>query len=274
MNFLLRNNFLHYGDSLEYSKELEFPKFQEEMYKKELIGYLLSRNINSKYLNEIILNYGIRGKRIINISCFKRDVEDSLKCQNVFRKFRCRGFSYNFFDEMKGFRFQLRKELNLRFALMTSSDLFYPPKVRKHLTSVKRNHYRLSGYPSIAFALGSKIKNDWYIFVIQSDLIFEKPASIREHFRGWRKVILANIVQHASKEADNIFLCTAGDRLKCCHPRFAKPEKLPRNWEIFYDETAKFFNMKMTKTKTEVNIQIFARHKPVYTNQFYKLSFA
>ena len=272
MKFLLYNNFLHYGDSLKYLKNFNLSSSQEEIYKKDIIDYF-NNGEKSKYLIEIIQNYGTKRKRRIDIISFKKDIDNSLKFQILLKKLDCRGFSYYFLNEMVGFRYKLRREINLRFALMTGNNLFYPPKVKKYLFSERWNHYKLNNYPSIAFALGSKIKTDWYIFVIQSDLIFGTHACIREHFRGWRKVLLFNILNLAiKKNVQNIFLCTSKDIFECCHPRFNRPQKIPKIWKVFYDETAKFFNMKKVYAKSKINIQIFSRYNPIYKNRFYKLS--
>ena len=119
--------------------------------------------------------------------------------------------------------------------------------------------------------LGSNQNENWYIFILQSDLIFQNKSSIRDHFRGWRKVLLYNIAKLAKGKANNIFLCTSNDIFNCCHKGFMRPDKLPDIWVTIYDGTAKFFNMDFIKIKKRINIQIFSKQKPIYTNCFYKL---
>ena len=190
MRLLFRNNFLHYGDSLECLGSSDFSQINGQIKKNELIRFLLRQNRSSKYLTEIVSTYGGRRKKKIDVSDFRKDLENSLKVRRTFKELKCRGFSYHFFDKMAWFPFRLRKEINLRLALMTGPCLFYPPRVKDRLTSAHRyTHYWLDNYPCIAFALGSKIEKSWYILVIQSDLVFRKPAALREHFRGWRKVL-------------------------------------------------------------------------------------
>lgn len=273
MRYLERNNFLHYGDALERLKHFDFSTFEEDIQKIDLMDSIRRQEVHSKYVDEIVQCYGFRRSKKINVLKFKRDLSDSLKCRRDFMQLGCRGFSYYFVDGMEWFPFRLRKEINLRLALMSAGDLFYPPKVRRYLRRDLMNHYTVDGYPSIAFALGSEIGKDWYISVIQSDLVFKRPAALREHFRGWRKILFTQIVNCAKGRADNIFLCTSQDVFKCCHPAFLRPDNLPNNWKIIYDGTAGFFDMKRTRKTQKVNIQIFSKAKAVYANQFFKLNF-
>jgi hypothetical protein len=274
MKCICRNNYLHYGEALTALKTIDLSEFQmEEIYKKELLDFFAEKGINNKYLEEIILAFGTKRKRKIRILQLKNEIENSLKFQKEFKNLHCRGFSYYFFDKMQGFPFLLKKEINLRLALMSNDVLFYPPKVKKYLSSITGNHYSMNNYPSIGFALGSIIENDFYIFTIQSDLAFHTPTYVKEHFRGWRKILFYNIIKYAiRKKAENIFVLPADEVYRTCHPKYRKPKKLPYFWKIFYDETSKSFNMKLIRMNKTVNIQIYSRQPKIHTDRFFKLS--
>ena len=242
------------------------------LIKKLLITNLNTQNKQSrKCLIEIIKGY--KGNRVkkININDLKCDVEKSFLLREFFKSLRCRGFSYKVHESINLIGDPLREKINLRIALMPDDDLFYPPEVKRYLRRVSKNHYVYNGYRSIAFALGSRSDRKWYIFILQSDIAFRKRSYIKEHFRGWRKVLFANIMKLAIGKADTIYLCRAEDVIRCCHPEFWKPKKLPDSWRIIYDETAKYFNMKIARLDEYINIQTFKDLQPIYTNVFYKL---
>jgi hypothetical protein len=154
--------------------------------------------------------------------------------------------------------------------LIGSHELFYPPRVRNFLRRVQSVHYKEFGFPSIAFALGTKAPTGWYIFTLQSDLFFRK-AYIRHHFRGWQRILLYIIARQASAEGAEVFLPRGCDIVKACYPAKFKPDRVPRAWNAIYDYTAKHFGMELVPTLQPVNCQAVKDGEPVYLDLFYCL---
>jgi hypothetical protein len=167
---------------------------------------------------------------------------------------------------------QLRAGANLRIALVSGRDLFYPHRVKSHLEGVRwsDNHCFREQMPSIAFCLGMKAPKSWYVFVMQSDLHSKGPSCVREHFRGWRKVLFANIVAQAQGHVDVLYLCTAKDVRRACFPGTFKHSR-KQTWGNIYDLTAKEWGMPLVKVERAVNVSIY-RHTPsIFSRYFYEL---
>ncbi len=268
MRKIKRVNYLHYGDGL--SKITERIIRSDTATNFEEISTLLDRN-SSKYLTEILGRYQRKTIFRPEVDEFLSDIEDSNKKKKFFSNLECRGFSYRFYCDMKGFPYRLKKQVNLRVALIADDDLFYPPRVRKYLRRHSANHYFVFDAPAIAFALGRVTRKSWYVLVMQSDICKHGPASVREHFRGWRKILFANIVAEARKSAEYVFLCKSEDVLKSCHPNYPAPTSMPRTWKSIYGGTANDFDMQLVSLPRRVDIQLYDRKRPIYAEKMYRL---
>ena len=263
-------NYLHFGDGLSRLTE-SMVDFNRADDSQEFLTVLNGKNL--KCVDEILNCYRTGTSGIIDISGLHEDIVQTNSTRSEFRTYGCRGFSYKFYSDMEGFPYRLRRTINLRMALVADNGLFYPPRVRKYLRRHTANHYFAYDAPAIAFALGCVTRKSWYVFVMQSDLCKHGPASVREHFRGWRKVLLANIIDEARKTARYLFLCRGEDVLKSCHPDYSTPSSLPVSWKSIYDGTARSFNMNLVALPSRLNIQLYDRKRPVYAQEMYGLEF-
>lgn len=262
-------NFLHYGSALQHAKVIQGAG-TPLVDKRSLVRTLEMVHPKSD-LGVVVGGYGAKRQRKISVADLQTDLSNSQFLQTFFRKLTCRGFSHRV---ERGVRFNepLRRAVNLRIALMSDDSFFYPPLVKKHLRRVENNHYFSGGFPSIAFALGERRQDGWYVYVLQSDLVRTKSPFVREHFRGWRKVLFAHILCEAVEETRNVFLCLADEVLKACRPEFPCPNEVPKSWKVIYDNTAKFFGMELIHVCKAINIQIYPNLPAVRTNRFYRFA--
>jgi len=272
------SNYLHHGNALECWRLLGFPDRHGLHSKRALVKELGSCGGDTGHLAQIIQSYGPRRTRTIDVDRLRADFAATARLRERFRALNCRGFSYKIDCDitLAGPHSQealpLRREINLRLALMSSGDLFYPPRVRHYLRRFTRSHYSRDGFPAIGFALGIRARTAWYVLTLQSDLAFGTSAYVQAHFRGWRKVLFANLLSAAAADdADTVYLCTAQDVLRACHPGYYSPVQVPRAWECIYDRTAADFHMRPVRLRRPLNIQLFSRQKAVYTTRFYEL---
>jgi|GEM_PF-6065706 len=267
---LTRVNYLNYGDSLEAFRSMEW-WWDGFCLKRELIENLVTAKKPSPFLVEVLKSYGGGRSKRINMQELHADVLASLKFRREFSALECRGFSYSLHKSIKLAGSRLRKDVNLRMAMMPEETLFYPFRIKRYLRQCKRNHYISGGFPSIAFALGEIRDGACYIFVMQSDIMYRAPSQIRDHFRGWRKVLFENIVDIAKRECREIYLPMARDIVKCCHPSFFVPATIPDSWRMIYDRTATDFHFTATKLQVPVNIQVYQKLEPVLVRDFFQM---
>ncbi len=268
MKEVSRVNYLHYGDALQRIRRADLSSDQINT-KQQLLSSIENGYSNSRFIRAIVESYGGSRSSRLDVTEFKLDLSRTTKMRNLFSSLGCRGFSYKFFTDMAGFPYRLRSRVNLRVALVADQELFYPPKVRKYLTRHRANHYFVYQAPAIAFALGIITRKIWYVFVMQSDIVRRGSASVREHFRGWRKVLFNSIIDIAKETADYIYLCREEDVLKACHRDFPGPESPPENWRIIYHGTASDFAMARIELKRRINIQLYDRKHPIYSKSMY-----
>lgn len=263
-------NYLHFGDGLSRLTEavVDFNRADDS---QEFLTVLNGNN--SKCVDEILNYYRTGTSGIIDISGLHEDIVQTNSTRSEFHTHGCRGFSYKFYSDMEGFPYRLRRTINLRMALVADSALFYPPRVRRYLRRHTANHYFAYAAPAIAFALGRVTRKSLHVFIMQSDLYKYGPAPVREHFRGWRKILFANIVAEARKTARDVFLCKGEDVLKSCHPDYSAPSSLPASWKRIYDGTASYFDMELVTVPKRLNIQLYDRKRPVYAEEMYCLDF-
>ncbi len=275
-----RANYLHYGDALE-CPELAFLDGRHGVVPKALVvEEITARGANGACLAGIVRAYGPPRSRLVNLDRLLGDLRASVALRARFQKLGCRGFSYRFsrvgslMGPVSCDWLVLRRQVDLRFALMPEEALFYPPRVWEYVRHRRRGHCFRSGLPAIAFALGAQIRDAWHIFALQSDFAFSAPSYVRDHFRGWRKVLFADILRTAMDKVRVVRLCTAADALRACHPEYRVPQAVPQSWEPIYEGTAADFGMKPVELGRSVNIQVFSGQPAVYTRRFYEYVFA
>lgn len=273
---MLFSNYLHYGNALEHWQFCGFAGRHGLHSKRALIEELGRCGGDSGHLAQIIRGYGPLRARTVDVDQLRADFAATVSLRARFRALDCRGFSYRIDREItltgphSRVALPLRREINLRLALMSGGDLFYPARVRQYLRRFTLSHYSRNGFPAIAFALAIQQPGALYVLTLQSDLASGTPARIREHFRGWRKVLFANVLGTAG-DTEALYLCTAQDALRTCHPDCRAPSSVPPVWECVYDRTAAEFGMQLVHLNKALNIQLYRRQKAVYASSFYEL---
>jgi hypothetical protein len=265
-----RVNYLNYGDSLDGLLALYNNLAGEFRVKQELIEELQDLGKPSQFLIEVIKSYGGRKTGRIDLHALLHDIKESVSFKGKFAEFGCRGFSYVLHEYIDLISENLREDINLRIALMPDEKLFYPPRIRRYLRRAWFNHYLSDGYPSICFALGKITNETCYVFIMQSDLAYREPAFIRDHFRGWRKLLFKNVALIANRKCRTIYLPSAHDVTRCCHP-FRRPNTSPKSWLMIYDRTAEDFQFSPASLRETVNIQVYRDLAPVLVREFFKL---
>jgi hypothetical protein len=265
-----RINYLNYGDALNALLAFYDILVGDFRVKHDFINELRDPGKTNQFLLEIIKSYGGRKMGRIDLQALRHDIMESVSFKNKFTELGCRGFSYILHEFIDLRSENLREDINLRIALMPDEKLFYPPRVRRYLRRNWLNHYLSDGFPSICFALGKLTDEACFVFIMQSDLAYRKPAFIRDHFRGWRKILLKNIALITTRRCRTIYLPSAHDVLKCCHP-FRKPMTTPKSWLIIYDGTAEDFQFSPVRLQEPVNIQVYRDLAPIFIREFFKL---
>jgi hypothetical protein len=271
-------DYLHCGQALERLHEL--PATNRAMARTDLLARLGSASSSSS-LRHLIEGYQ-PARKAINLGELKRGMTASLLWRQQFRALGSRGFSYELDTTMRGYdrafvsSSKLDRRIDLRIALMPGRQLFYPPLVRACLEGVawSENHYFRDGLPSIAFALGTRTPDDWFIFAMQSDLTSRGPACIREHFRGWRRVLFANVVAQAAGEASAVYLCRAEDIETARAGETQADCGSSTLLSKIYDQTARDWGMPLTRLRAPVDIQILRARHPVWADRFHGLVLA
>jgi hypothetical protein len=263
-------NYMHFGSALQHRESMPWRELQGVRRKSDVLSTIRAENNVNTDLVELVRSYGPSRSQRLDTERFQLDMSRSLIYQAQFKALGCRGFSYRVADDIE-FPDPFAKHITLRLALLTSKDLFYPPRVRTYLRRVNNNHYFSGGFPSIGFAFGTKLGHEWFVFVLQSDLAVRTPSYVKSHFRGWARILFSTIMRKARNQAKAIYICRASDALKTCHPLFPKPQQVPYSWQVTYDGTADFFGMQLVRLQKPVNMQLYPRQKPILVEHFYKL---
>ena len=264
-------NYLNYGSSP--NALLSILDFDNGVfYKDELIDKFRKTNAIDKFSLEIIRSYHGEKTKRINLQSFKQDLKKSLELKNAFSSLGCRGFSSVLHGSIDIDCPELDNDVNLKIALMPDEKLFYPPRIRRYFRRHYYSHYRFNRYPSICFALGKLTDEACCIIIMQSDFVHRNPSFIRDHFRGWRKILMKNILEIVKGRCNSIYLPIAHDVLKCCHPEYSKSQTTPQIWFNIYDRTAVDFNFSLVCLNQPINIQLYRNLKPMLVQQIYKLN--
>jgi hypothetical protein len=273
-----RLNYLHYGKTLDIWSEFLL-KEGVLLNDGSQIKRLRSSTPPRSELRRIITNY-LRLHKGCTLVDIEQVLEKSIKRRKLFHTLGCRGFSYALDVGMRGYNrqqtapYHLSDKIDLRIALMSHKQLFYPSCVRRNISRMPwtANHYFRGKAPSIAFCLGKKTNEAWYVLVMQSDLANRRQSCLDEHFRGWRKILFANIIAQAQGRVEALYLIRAEDVLQVCYPGTKEIGHVPKRWMSIYDGTAEQWGMPLVELKKPIDIQIHHHQKPIYARHFYKLS--
>jgi hypothetical protein len=264
---LCRVNYLHRGEALDILVSTLNGESSIGT-KRALLAALAERCRVLPNLMDIVRAYGGEYTEILVVASFKSDIDQSIAVRDYFRSIGCRGFSFEVGYEVE-FSWQLRPSIDFSLALYTGKDLYYPPRVRRYLPRVSKSHVSRDRLPAVAFALGRYIQGSLFVFVLQSDLVFQGPSCIREHFRGWRKVLFGQIQAHARPETRRIFLCQSEDVWRTCNPEYKQPDAVPLLWRQIYEGTAAFFGMRQVQFPHRLNIQCLMEIPRRFSSNFY-----
>lgn len=192
------------------------------------------------------------------------------KLNKIRNQLNLRGFEYQLVCNANLNYAVLDKAVNFIIAINYSSDLNYPSSVAKALKQPHFNHSKISKDNfSIGFAIGMWNANGLFIFVLQSDIMFLGSSAVRDHFRGWRKILFHHIIQEAYLKRSDLYLVSAHDVIHCCKPKM-KPKCVPESWINIYDKTAEYFDMEQVEISTSINIQPYRYGPNHFVNSFYK----
>jgi hypothetical protein len=262
-------NFIHFGYGAERLKII-LALLQPRNTKCELRDCIQRQGQVDREVDEIIQGYGSPYRPALNWELLLKDLQETNAYKEYFRNLGVRGFSFQACEDFD-FSWPLRSSINFKLALMARRELFYPVRVHKYLPRFAWSHSREDKYPAIAFALGKIINDEMFIFVLQSDLVFQGPAYIREHFRGWRKVLFREVIRYAEGRASRVYLNTSDNVFRTCHPGYHPPKVVPPIWKAIYEGTAKYFGMTRKKVDRRHNIQVLTDVQCRYANEFHYL---
>lgn len=263
-----RANYLHSGGALDVLAQWMsvLPRIPS---KATLLSELGKHSNISDQLMDVIQAYSANTSGA-GMSHFARDVSHSVALQSFFRSLNCRGFSF-IADTNVGLSFRRRHAINFSLGLFAAKNIYYPRRVRRYLPRIQGAHASHGKYPAIAFALGRYVGDDLFVLVMQSDLVFQGPSFIREHFRGWRKILFSQVLSHARSNTHKVHLCRSEDVLRTCHPNFSPPASVPAVWRQIYDETAAFFGMEAVQLDRRLDIQTLRCLPARYSRNFFVL---
>lgn len=263
-------NYLHYGDAFKILQQNVSPDACGFPLKSRFISQCFDGQSSNHFLRSVIYAYGNPRSKKLSATSLAWDIGASAYAKKLFRSLGCRGFSHEYVSEIIDFPYYLRHQVNLRVALISGRNLFYPKRVRRYLQRNEANHCFVDNYPAIAFALGCIVGRKWFVTIMQSDIAYSRASHVREHFRGWRKVLFASILRHAVDHADAVYICPSGAVMNGTFPDGYRPKTLPKSWARIYDGTAQDFGMKCVSLQRSVNVQIYSSKKPVYCREFFE----
>jgi hypothetical protein len=134
---------------------------------------------------------------------------------------------------------------------------------------VHRFHCGGRGLRPIAFALGRKVEDRWYVLQLQSDIAFNCGSAIGNHFRGWSRVLLDCLHRQSAKTGCKLFVCPSEQVIRAVAPASLRPRCVPNSWRQIYDLSAETIGMKKRVIPETVNLQLHPRLDRVLCRQFY-----
>lgn len=199
--------------------------------------------------------------------------------QPFFAALQCAGFSYAFSASPR-FLIPFPRRVNLRFALHLPTTLTHPPAVVRALRRDRCRHVVSVGGRCAGFALGTA-RHDarglaWYICALQSDVALRGRPALRDYLRGWRKVLMACVLNAAAAAAVRVVYLAPADAVfeTARMNRAYALTRLPDLWRQIYDRTAQEFGMELGEVERPVNIQTTPHRRAYACGTFFGLQVA
>jgi hypothetical protein len=186
-----------------------------------------------------------------------------------FRKLGCRGFSFALVRRA-AVRGRFNEHVTLRAALTTSTDLYYPPRIREALRGFRPLSDHSPG--AICWVLGraDDISGErcWVLLNLQSDVTSSGPSCLRDHFRGWRRVLIAALASAAHSEGVRLLAIPAAASVARASIVPAG-HLVPARWLALYDRTASEFGMTAHHHHEGLDIETVWYRAPALCHEFF-----
>lgn len=134
---------------------------------------------------------------------------------------------------------------------------------------MRRFHCGKRGLRPIAFALGRKVEDEWYILQLQSDIAFNCGSAIGNHFRGWSRVLLDSLHRKSVEMGCKLLVCPSEQVIRAVAPPSLRPRSVPASWKQIYDLSAQAIGMKERIIQKDVDLQLHPGLEQVLCRQFY-----
>jgi hypothetical protein len=196
-----------------------------------------------------------------------------------FAALQCGGFSYAF-SESPRFLIPFPRRVNLRFALHLPTTLTHPPTVVRALRRDRCRHVVSVSGRCAGFALGTARADArglaWYVCALQSDVALRGRPALRHYLRGWRKVLMACVLNAAVAAAVRVVYLAPADAVfeAARMNRAYELTRLPDLWRQIYDRTAQEFGMELGEVERPVNIQTTPHRRAYACETFFGLQVA
>lgn len=193
-----------------------------------------------------------------------------------FTALQCRGFSYAF-SASPQFLIPFPRRMNLRFALHLPTTLSHPPAVVRALRRDRCRHVVSAAGRCAGFALGTARREAqglaWYIYVLQSDLALSGRPVLRDYLRGWRKVLVACVLNAAAAQGVYVVYLAPADAVfgAARMSRAYALTRIPDLWRQIYDRTAQEFGMQLGEVEQPINIQAMPHRQSYFCRTFHRL---
>jgi hypothetical protein len=188
----------------------------------------------------------------------------------------CRGFSFAF-STAPTFRIAFPRRIDLRFALDLPRSLTHPPAVVRALRRDRCRHVTSGGGRCAGFALGSARRERgatmWYVYALQSDMALLGRGAVRDYLRGWRKVLMACVLNAAAEAGvAAVHLAPAAAVFDAARSNRAFGlTRMPDLWGQIYDRTAGELGMEPVEISAPLNIQTLPHRRTAPCRTFRRL---
>lgn len=215
-------------------------------------------------------------RRVVHWQGFPLAVDRAGDTAPSFAPLGCRGFSY-VYSTAPAFRLPFAQRVDLRCALHLPNTLRHPPPVLRALRRDRCRHVVSAGGRCAGFALGATRREAaglaWYIYVLQSDLALLGRPAVRDYLRGWRKVLMACVLNDAAARAvRTVYLAPAAAVFEAARlNRGFALTRLPDLWRQIYDRTALELGMQPCEVAAPINIQTTPHRRALPCRTFYRL---
>lgn len=262
-------NYLHYGDALDHLRKAISGIELQRIPKSRLLDEIDAQGCSTEYGRQILHRYGGANRKTIDLEDLAADLNESSETRIAFASLRCRGFSYELVTNISGFPVQVRSAINVRLGIFADVRSHYPTSVLRFLKYTRSNHYYHFHGPAIGFLLGIHSGKTLYVVTLQSDVTCGTPSAIREHFRGWRRVLLKLTLDHYRPK--RCLLVRSEDVLRACHSDYDVPTSVPKSWRNIYEQSAKELGGNVVELRKGINIQLYPRHPKVIAREFHSI---